>query len=98
MRASPSAELAKQRQPIFWRIAGAGAYDLAASHVTNIDALVLSKNAAGSSIVVGDSVVSTADFNKDGVGGDLQISKFPVRRGHHDASTSPDRTISSSTA
>jgi Ca2+-binding RTX toxin-like protein len=60
------------------RIAGTGAYDLAASHVTNIDALVLSKNAAGSSIIVGDTMVSTADFNKDGAGGDLQISAVPM--------------------
>jgi Ca2+-binding RTX toxin-like protein len=52
----------------------AGTYNLAASDITHIDSVVLSANAAGSSIIVGDAVVSTADFNKDGVGGDLQIS------------------------
>ena len=64
------------------RLEAAGNYDLVKSDVTNINSLVLGNNAAGSNIVVGDSVVATADFNKDGVGGDLQVSaKSPLADG-----------------
>jgi VCBS repeat-containing protein len=56
------------------RLDAADNYNLATSGITNIDSVVLTSNAGGSSIVVGDSTVSTADFNKDGSGGDLKIS------------------------
>ena len=51
-----------------------GAYDLTAGSVKYIDAIHVGATATNASITVGDAVVSTADFNKDGVGGDLQIS------------------------
>ncbi len=41
---------------------------------SNIDQLVLSANAAGAAIILGDAMVSGADYNKDGIGGDLFIS------------------------
>jgi hypothetical protein len=64
------------------RLDAAGNYDLVTSDVAKIDAVVLGHNAASSNIVVGDSVVSTADFNSDGVGGDLQVSaKSPLTDG-----------------
>ncbi len=55
------------------RLDTAGAYDLTLFGITNIDTLVLSQNAAGFNVTVGDAMVSTADFNLDGTGGDLQI-------------------------
>ena len=41
--------------------------------MTNIDSLVLSQN-ANFDVTVANAMVSTADFNKDGTGGDLSIS------------------------
>ena len=51
-----------------------GTHDLTTENVNNIDLLVLSANAAGSTVILGDILVSTADYNKDGLGGDLFIS------------------------
>jgi Ca2+-binding RTX toxin-like protein len=60
---------------------GVGAYDLTTGAVTNIDALALDTNAAGSSITLGDAMVSTADLNKDGIGGDLEIHAIAALSG-----------------
>ena len=46
--------------------------------VTNIDALVLSDDANGFDVTVANAMVSTADFNQDGTGGDLRISSDTV--------------------
>jgi len=54
------------------RLDAAGTYSL--TGVTNIDSVVLNHNAAGFNVTVADAMVSTADFNADNVGGDLQIS------------------------
>jgi Ca2+-binding RTX toxin-like protein len=52
----------------------AGTHNLTTSDVGHIDSLVLSANATGSTVLLGDVMVSTADSNKDGIGGDLLIS------------------------
>jgi Ca2+-binding RTX toxin-like protein len=56
------------------RLDVAGTYNLTSFGITNIDSLVLSHNAAGFSVTVGDAMVSTADANGDGTQNDLQIS------------------------
>src|SRR5205814_2140756 len=52
------------------RLDAAGTYSL--SGVTNIDSVVLNTNAAGFNVTVADAMVSTADFDGNGTGGDLQ--------------------------
>src|SRR6185295_14299439 len=57
------------------RLDAAGTYNLSTfTTITNIDAVAFNVNAAGFSLTVSDSQVSTADANNDGTGGDLQIS------------------------
>ena len=56
------------------RLDDAGAYNLTTFGITNINSLVLSENATGFNVTVGDAMVSTADFDGNGIGGDLQIS------------------------
>src|SRR6185295_1250607 len=57
------------------RLNAAGTYNLSSfSSISNIDAILLSVNAAGFNVTVGDNQVSTADANRDGTAGDLQIS------------------------
>ncbi len=50
-------------------------YDLTQFDITNINSLVFSSSVAGNfDVTVGDAMVSTADYNQDGLGGDLMIS------------------------
>jgi VCBS repeat-containing protein len=56
------------------RLDVAGTYHLPTLDIAHIDSVVLHNDAAGFNIEVGNGMVSTADFNKDGVGGDLHIS------------------------
>jgi hypothetical protein len=50
-------------------------YDLTKFDITNIDSLVFSSSVQGTfNVKIGDAMVSTADANQDGVGGDLEIS------------------------
>ena len=49
-------------------------YNLTTFGIANIDSIVLSENAAGFSVIVGDALVSTADENGDGTTGDLRFS------------------------
>jgi VCBS repeat-containing protein len=52
----------------------AATYDLTKFDITNIDELELSSSVQGDFVVtVGDAMVSTADYNQDGIGGDLEI-------------------------
>ncbi|MEI9409326.1 VCBS domain-containing protein [Mesorhizobium salmacidum] len=52
----------------------AGIYDLSGfTTISNIDQIVLGQDAPGFNLIVANSQVSTADFNRDGVGGDLMI-------------------------
>ena len=51
-----------------------GNHELTTSNSNPIDSLVLNANAAGSTVILGDALVSTADFNHDGLHGDLLIS------------------------
>ena len=54
------------------RLNGAASYSLA-STLTNLDRITFNQNAAGFNLTVTNNQVSTADANRDGIPGDLQI-------------------------
>ena len=57
------------------RLDAAGAYDLSGfTTITNIDRILLNDTSASFALIVVDSQVSTADFDADGLGGDLEIN------------------------
>jgi Ca2+-binding RTX toxin-like protein len=56
------------------RFTAAGTYDLSTAAVTNIDRILLQSDTGGFNLTLTDAQLSTADFNMDGVSGDLRIS------------------------
>ena len=56
------------------RFTAAGTYDLSTATVTNIDRILLQSDTGGFHLTLTDAQVSTADFDMNGILGDMRIS------------------------